>query len=130
MGEYDRAIASAKRVIAKKGEACKWHVTAPAVVADSDTPWIETVDGAAPVVHADTFIALFPLSRQFSELIRYLRGTEIVTGSLYGLMSAQSFTPAIADIVERKDGTKLGIVSIDPLAPNGDVILYTIEFKK
>lgn len=129
MGVYDGPIANAKRIIQAKGEACKWHDAVPASTPDTATPWI--VAAAPPaVVHDPVFIAFFPLDRRFAQLIRFLKGSDIVVGSLYGIMGAQPFTPVITGIVERKDGSKLNITAIDPLAPNGDTILYTVEFAK
>jgi hypothetical protein len=130
MGVYDRQIESAQRIILEKGEVCEWHVAATAVVADAEEPWNQTVDDEADAVAHAPSIAFFPLSRQFSQLLRYLKGTEVVTGSLYGLMGAVDFTPKLTGIVERGDGTKLGITAIDPFSPNGEVIFYTIEFKQ
>lgn len=127
MGVYDRAIASAQRIIRAKGDACVWH---PAVTpeAETDTPWIETEPEGDVVTHAVS-IAIFPVDRRYAEMIRYMKDSEVVVGSLYGLMGEVAFTPSIEDIVVRSSGQKLAIVSISPLAPNGDVILYTIEFK-
>lgn len=127
MGVYDRQIATAQRIIKAKGEACVWASQIPPTTPDPDKPWLITP--GAPVEYPDVAIAFFPLERQFSELIRYLKGTDIVGGSLYGLMGAVDFVPQITDTVVRKDGTRLSIASIDPLAPNGEKILYTIEFK-
>jgi len=127
MGVYDRQIATALRVIREKGEACTWTAKA-APTTDPATPWLP-VAGVA-VAYTNTPIAFFPLSRQWSELLRYLKGTEVVTGSLYGLMPAVAFAPQLTDIITRTDGSKLAPITIDPLAPNGEIILYTIEFRK
>ncbi len=61
-------------------------------------------------------------------LVGYLKGTEVVTGSTKALMASVSFTPSIQDVVVRSSGETLRIKSIDPLSPNGQIILYTIEF--
>ena len=128
MGAYDSQIATAKRLIAAKGELCLWAASAPATAADPDQPWL-TVAGAAPAP-VEVRIVMLPASRQYRELLRFLKGTEVVGGGAYGLMAAVSFDPAKTGIVTRKNGTKLSIESIDLLAPNGDPILYTIEFAK
>ncbi len=129
MGTYDSQIATAQRIIAAKGEACVWTPAVPGEAASSDTPWITPPDTVDPIVtYTGVPIAFFPLSRQFSQLLHYLKGSEVKVGSLYGLMPAVAFTPDLQDIVTRTDGTKLGITAIDPLSPNGEVILYTIEF--
>ena len=62
------------------------------------------------------------------ETIAYLRGTEVPTGSVMGLMGAVNFEPSLKDVVIR-DGKELRLENIDVLSPNGKTILYTVVFK-
>lgn len=124
MGVYDRQIATAKRLIAKFGQSVTWRVVADGTVSDADRPWLETP--ATPTDYT-VAIAFLPLERQFQELLRYIKGAEVATGSIYGLMGAVTFTPSLRDVVLRS-AKEYRIRSIDELAPNGEPILYTVEF--
>ncbi len=123
-GVYATQIANAKRQIAAKGEACMWAFPA-AATEDPDSPWL-TTDGATPAPVA-VKILMLPGRSPFQ---KFNKDTEAVGGSMYGLMGAVDFVPVKTGIVTRSNGTKLSIVSIDSLEPNGSPILYTIEFAK
>jgi len=126
MGQFDRQIETAKRLIAKNGQTVIWRkpaVTTPDVL----KPWKPAA--ATPTDYNDVKICFLPPGRVGQELVRYLKGTEVTTGSVQGLMSAVAFEPSANDIVIR-DGKTLIIKSIDPLSPNGQIILYTIEFEE
>jgi len=127
MGVYDRQIATALRMIREKGELCVWASSTQAEANDSE-PWNGTPSESVP--YEDTPIVFFPLNQQWSELIRYLRGTEVQSGSLYGIMPQVEFSPQLTDSVTRSDGSVLRPLAIDPLSPNGEIILYTIRFNK
>jgi hypothetical protein len=127
MAVYSRQIATALRIIKAKGERCLW-ASRSAPTADPDKPWLSTP--GTEVTYPDTPLVFFPLSRLWSDLLGYTKGTEVVSGSTYGIMPAVSFSPQLTDIVTRTDGSTLAPLSIEPLAPNGEVILYTIEFRK
>lgn len=123
MGQFDRQIETAKRLIAKNGQTVTWRkvgVDTP----DPSKPWKPAADTSTDT---DVVVCFLPPGRVGQELIRYLKGTEVTTGSVQGLMSAVSFEPTANDVVVR-DGKTLRIKSIDPLSPNGQIILYTIEF--
>jgi len=123
MGQFDRQIETAKRLIAKNGQTVTWRKLGVATP-DPSTPWKPAAD--TPEDHSPK-ICFLPPGRVGQELIRYLKGTEVTTGSVQGLMSAVDFEPTANDVVIR-DGKTLRIKSIDPLSPNGQIILYTIEF--
>lgn len=123
MGKFDRQIETAKRLISKNGQTVTWRkvgVDTP----DPSKPWKPAADTSTDT---DVVICFLPPGRIGQELIRYLKGTEVTTGSVQGLMSAVDFEPSANDVVIR-DGKTLRIKSIDPLSPNGQIILYTIEF--
>lgn len=125
MGVYDRQIASAKRLIAAKGQNVIWRrLSISTPLPDVNKPW---KPGDDTTVDVSVSIVFVPVNRVGNELIHLLKGTEIATGSLKGLMGAVSFEPSIKDVVIRGDKT-LRIKSIEPIAPNGDIIIYTIEF--
>lgn len=123
MGTFDRQIATAQRLIKKYGQECTWKVANKAAGAHS---W-------EPAAAADTdktvnicFVAA--KDRFVRQLFQALKGSEIQIGSLAGFMGEVDFEPSINDTVLR-DGVLLSIESIDLLSPNGQKILYTIEFK-
>ena len=122
---YARQTANALRTLKAKGENCVWaSFTEP--TPNTEQPWLQT-PGIA-IDYPDTAIAFFPLTRLGSESVVYLNGMEVIAGSDYGLMGAVGFTPKLTDTVLRNDGTRLTPISIERLAPNGEVILYTIKF--
>lgn len=127
MGVYDRQIAAAKRVIAKKGQAVLWHK--PRAVAPGGDPWNPQAAGAAPA-GTPVSIAFFQpreLGRGGEEFLRSIIDTEIPTGSEIGLMAGGlPFTPEITDRIERTAGKFTAITKIDRLAPNGEPILYYV----
>jgi len=127
MGQFDRQIATALRLIAKYGQSVIWNSVADGVAVDPLKPWKPTE--AIAVLHPDIKICFVPTNdTQWRKLLAYLKGTEVPTGKLAGLMGQVSFEPTLKDVVDR-DGTILRITSIDLLSPNGQKILYTIEFE-
>lgn len=126
MGQYDRQIASAKRLIAKYGQSVTWRQIRNGGINNAATPW---KPGASQVTEQSVQIAFFPYTTENKQLLRHLLGTEIPVGSLTGYMSAVNFEPTLKDTVLR-DGKILSIKSIDPLAPNGQVIMYTLQFEQ
>lgn len=126
MGTYDRQVATAQRLIAKYGQQVLWQQEA-AQVSDPDKPWQTSLDGDL-AQYPVTIVFLSPKGGNFKADLAFLKGTDVIVGGVRGLMGAVSgFTPQAIDKVIR-DGAKLAIKSIDMLHPNGQVILYTIEF--
>ena len=119
MGKFDRQIATAKRLIQKNGQLVQWKQTEKDVSATN--PW-EQVETEA--VLNDVYICFLPSTDPW---IRYIKGTDVVSGGLYGLIGQVSFDISASDVVIR-DSEELRIKSIDRLSPNGQNILYTIEF--
>lgn len=124
MGVFDRQIANAIRVIQKKGQVVTWRQLSDGAPADMSKPWKpgETVE-----TEVEVSIVFLPETQKNLEFLRLIMGTTVPTGNLTGLMAAQNFTPKVKDIVVR-DGIPLGVCSVDPLAPNGDIILYSLRF--
>lgn len=119
MGKFDRQIATAKRLIQKNGQLVQWKRT----VKDLSTtnPW-EQVE-TEPILN-DVYICFLPSTDPW---IKYIKGTDVTAGALYGLMGQTSFDLSSGDVVIRDD-KELRIKTIDKLSPNGQNILYTIEF--
>lgn len=127
MGQFDRAIATAKRLIEKNGQVVTWRKTEDGTAPDGSKPW---KPGTTVVTDYPVSIVFLPESRVGYEFLAMLANTEVPKGKLTGLMAAPSgFVPTLKDVVVRGSET-LGLRSLDPLAPNGDVIIYTIGFDR
>lgn len=116
---FDRQVATAQRLIQKNGQLVQWKQTEK----DSSVtePWNQVATD--PVLN-DVYICFLPSNDPW---IRYIKGSDVVSGNVYGLMGSVSFTPSTEDVVLR-DSEELRISDIKLLSPNGQKILYTIEF--
>ena len=119
MGKFDRQIATAKRLIQKNGQLVQWKRTIKDISLTNPWEQVET----EPVLN-DVYICFLPSTDPW---IKYIKGTDVTADSLYGLMGQTSFGLSAADVVIR-DAKELRIKTIDKLSPNGQNILYTIEF--
>ena len=124
MAVFQRQIDTAKRLIVKNGQIVVWRSLSDGAPGDAAKPW---KPGAGTFVDYNVSIAFLPENRVGYEWLARLANTEIAEGSGYGLMHVVPFAPDLKDIV-LKPGAPLRITSIDPLAPNGEVILYTVRF--
>ena len=124
MGKYDKDISSAQKDIRDAGQVVTWRKPG-AEIADSNEPWNVAADDP---VNYTVSILFLPVSRIGQELERKIdKAPESATGNEQGLMGAVLFTPEVNDIVIR--GTvEYRVKTIDVLAPNGEPILYTMEF--
>ena len=125
MARFDRQIETALRLIKKNGQLVTWRSIPAETPADASKPW----NGGANVpVESSVYVCFVPVrDRDTRKLFQYLTGTEIQIGQLAGLMGNVSFTPNLNDVVVR-DGVELRMSQIDLLSPNGQKILYTLEF--
>lgn len=127
MGVFGRQTATAKRLIAKNGRTCVWRALDNAAPADADKPWIK---GAETTDDNTVKIVFLPDTRTNLSFLQTLTDEAINVGDDYGLMAAVDFVPTMRAEIYDETGTTLlrGIKSVDPLAPNGEVILYTLRF--
>ncbi len=124
MGIFDRQIAQATRMIGAKGQEVTWRQIVDGTPADTDKPWMP---GEADTADYTVKMVFLPETRFNLEFLNLTEGTTVAKGRVVGLMAAQAFTPTLKDIVIR-DGVNMGVRSVDPLAPNGDIIMYTVRF--
>lgn len=126
MGQYDRFIKTAKKLIAKYGESCEWSVTADTSDDTSDAPWKS--EAVEPVKHT-VKIAFFNNELTGLETLAKAVNNTVVIGNVVGYMSAVNFTPDMRDTVKRSVADKnLTLVSIDEINPNGVTpILYILK---
>lgn len=126
VGIFDRQIATAQRLVERYGQKVQWKSFVKGAPSDPLKPWLPTE--AIDNLH-DVFICFVPARDSAMRLLlASLKGSEITVGRLAGLMGAVDFEPARTDSVIR-DGVELSVDNIDLLSPNGQKILYTIEFK-
>ena len=127
MARFDRAIATAERLINRNGQLVQWRSYADGAPPDTSKPW---KPGQGGETNTDVVICFLPQDKESRELFRYLRGTnDVPTGFLQGLMKGNiSFVPALSDVVVR-DGEIMRIRSIELLSPNGQKVLYTVELE-
>lgn len=126
MAQYDKQVALAKRLIEKYGQKVIWN-SHPEGTADSATPW--KPDDILPIARKVTICFVSARDNEWRKLLAYLKGTEIPTGKLAGLMAAVAFTPSLKDTVTR-GSVELRIASINLIAPSDQPILYTVEFQE
>jgi hypothetical protein len=122
MSIYDRQIATAKRLIKAKGQLVIWAQTDSLL---GSKPWLP---GTKTTINHNVSIVFLPQSKTFMEFLRFMKGTDIPVGSMIGLMAAVNFEPKVSDLIIRPND-ELKIKSINPLAPNGDIIFYQIEIE-
>lgn len=133
MGVYDRQIATAKRQIAAKGRKVIWREYNDAEPEEGGVAWkpteVDTTDHTVAVL-------FLPDSGPNRAFMRAITGADAVTGQDYGLMASVGFEPTVNDRIYAVEGVGTEnetllrtIVDVDPLAPNGDIILYTIRFE-
>lgn len=125
MARFDRQIAMALRLIKKNGQLVTWRQLRDSIP-DPEKPW-ET-SPQTPIDHS-AYIAFFTIDKDQREFIRYLTGTEAKIGDVLGYMGQVNFNPDSKDVVIR-DGVEYRINNVDLLSPNGQKILYTVEFLK
>lgn len=124
MARFDRQIATALRLIAKNGRKVTWRQFQR--TEDPNEPGRVI---ASPPIDREATICFLPVDRDNKRFLQYIAGSnELKIGSEVGLMGQVEFTPDGADVVLR-DSETLQIANFDKLAPNGQNILYTIEFK-
>jgi hypothetical protein len=121
MGQYDKAVATAQRLIAKYGQDVVWHqLTNGATTPPAD--WKPAANQATTYTVRAVFL---PTNRVNNELLRMLGNTEVPVGNTTALIAVGAFTPTLRDKLVR-DGVAYAPKSIDCLAPNGQKIYYTI----
>lgn len=127
MDAYDRQIQSAKKQIAKKGQAVIWRIVENGNPSNALEPWKPT-QPSSQVEHA-VQICFLPLDKETKKWLVRSRDVETSTSYELGLMPSVGFEPSLKDTVLRS-GVELRIESLEKIAPNGEAILYKIVFRK
>lgn len=130
MTVFARQLARATLAIQAKGEACTWTKTGADVSGDPTKPWEPTTsqDGghAVSIVWVPEAAAINPAlwAQQENSALN------IPGGWKFGLMHAVNFTPDENDIITCSNGSKWTVDRVDPLAPDGTPLLYTIRVRQ
>lgn len=120
MGEYTRANALALRLIKKKGAPATLRTHAAGT--PSTTPW-------APGTQSSTDYSCYAVLTKFSEQL--VDGDNIRIGDRLALVPASGLAgvPHPGDILVL--GTdSWGIIKSDPVAPDGNPILYELQVRR
>lgn len=128
MGVFDRQVATAIRLINKNGATVTWRKMVPAT---GDNP---AKPGAGTPLDFSVKICFFP-NNELSLLttLNMLKGTEVPSGRVYGLMASVPFIPALVDTLVGTPYGDLALLDkdgIDELNVNGQSILYTLRFAR
>lgn len=126
MAQFDRQIATAIRLIKKYGQVIAWRQTLNED--DIVEPWKEEAPDEVTPDKTPSIVFLYS-DNKAEETLGFMVGSDIPNGTLIGYMGSVDFTPSISDIVIR-DSEVLRIKNINVLSPNGQIILYIIEFAK
>lgn len=131
MAGYERQIASAKKLIAKRGQVVSWRIRAEGTTDAGEvtgaTKWRPKAVPAGTPDDRPVSIVFFPITKEKFESLRAM-GVELTRGAQMGYMGAVDFEPSQKDAVLRA-GVLMPIETIDVIAPNGDAVLYEIVFK-
>lgn len=127
MGQFDRQIATAVRLVAKYGQDIIWRTVVDGAPANPAQPWKPTEAADTDTTAKVCFVAV--RDNDWRKLLAYLKGTEVPVGRQAGLMAGNvAFEPKLKDVVVR-DGVVLTVTNIDLVSPNGQKILYILEFE-
>jgi len=128
MGVFDRSVAQVTRQIKKYGELVTWKQVVQGAPTDLDKPWEPGTPIETEHLVKIVFLPILPGNKQWK---KYLSETEVIIGNTLGLMAAGelTFVPDLKDVVIR-DSKQLSINSVNRLAPNGQNILWWIDFNE
>ena len=120
MGTYDAAIDTAHRLIEAKGELSTLVRTVGGAPVDPNKPWLRS----APVE------TTYPVHTVWlTESI--IRKVSVVTeGEVFAILAAKDLAVVpdpTTDHIRRADGRRYAIVSVEPLDPNGQKIIFEIK---
>lgn len=121
--KYGRQIASAKRLIKAKGQLATWREPADAT-ADPDKPWHST-----PTPPADHTVNVVTLPDSRASFAALMKGSDVPEGTQLAYMGAVDFEPSVRGTLII-GGVPYRITSLDPIAPDGTPILWTVGIAK
>ena len=118
---FDKQLLSAQKMLAKYGQACTLRKITNGTP-NPAAPWEPVTPTTADT---EVKIAFFPNTMANNEFLHYLPGTEVPAGAEVGYLAGSAPAPSLQDLVIR-DSKTLAILSVDRIAPNGEIILYIL----
>lgn len=122
MTEYTSAIATAKRLIGKKGANVTWRKFN---VADGVEDWLEIPEGT-PFEDFTVKMVILPYEGNRYAISVLQNSADVPTYDLYGLMAQVPFTPVKRDLIISTAHGELQPQKITPLCPADEVVLYIL----
>lgn len=119
MAQYDRQIATAKRLIKKYGAAVPVKIRT--VAEDPEKPW-QTIETEQTY---SANIVFLPLDNKAQASLGLMDNTEIPKGACIAYMGAVNFPMDLQAKIEF-DGKTWELFYMDVLRPNGRIILHTM----
>lgn len=136
MARFARQQATALKLIALNGEDVVWRKLS-STTATNAKPWDQT---PASLVETDytTKMVFLPFNQKdlgYKTESWSKHQQETLIGLVEVLMPKVEFVPSVTDIVIRKDPETgldkvYSVLTMDTLAPNGEIIMYTIVLKE
>lgn len=129
---YARAIATAERLIAKKGGTVTWDGKEAPVEPADDSDWNPTPadDAARPQNSAKA--VLLPAGIETQRTLQAITGTDVPASYDYALIAGSApMVPALGDMVAFADNVKRAVVKVDTLRPDGTTaVLHTVWLQR
>lgn len=127
MGVYDGLVATALRIIERKGQSVTWEKR-------TATGGTAAKPGSTTVTNNTVNMCFVPLEREYlSTFLAMFKNTEVPTGLILGLMGRVSFAPELKDTVLR-GSERLSVADengIEVYDPNGEgAILYLVRLSR
>lgn len=122
MAFYDRMIALATRLIAKRGQPVKW-----VTVRNTENPAEPWNPGESVTTeYPGTMVAVVPTDRYTFESFRLEKNSDVQIGYEMGYMAQQPFEPNLKDTFVDAKGVTYTIEDMSIVHPDGRSILYIL----
>lgn len=112
MGQFDRQVALAQRLIQKFGVVVRWYQLGVPTIPDATKPWLKA--NAADTFN-DVYVVFLDEGDAF---LRHMLGDDVPTGGLYGLMGSVNFTPKLTDYIKHESTQYTVVDPLRKLSPN------------
>lgn len=131
MAQYDRAIATALKLIKKFGGDTQLTVYTSTEV-DASKPWRADVPTEQTLTARMAFLNFSSQGNSEGSGERYFEGSLIQQGDKKVLLAAAglAFDPALNAELKRKDGSIWKVVQMKLLDPNEQKVLWTLQVRR
>ena len=131
MAQYDRAIATALKLIKKFGGDTELTVHT-STAADASKPWRAGAPAEQKLTARMAFLNFSSQGNSEGSGERYFEGSLIQQGDKKVLLAAAglAFDPALNAELKRKDGSIWKVVQMKLLDPNEQKVLWTLQVRR